>query len=71
MTQNKSQNVHVPEVYHPNQVELHIDEVRQAALQQFGLTERDDLNTQQAAEVGQAMAERLEALQANVNQQSE
>ncbi|PWK05098.1 hypothetical protein [Tumebacillus permanentifrigoris] len=69
MTPNK--DLHLPEVYHPNAVDLHIEEVRQSALQQLGLGDGDNLSTEQAAQVGQAMAEQLEALQANVNQQSE
>jgi len=60
-----------PEVYHPNAVDLHIDEVRQAALQSLGLQDDRNLTDDEAAQVGQAMAERLEALQANVNMQSE
>ncbi|MBL0387358.1 hypothetical protein JJB07_11910 [Tumebacillus sp. ITR2] len=58
-------------LYHPNQVDLHMDDVRLEVLQQLGLTNEENLSTEQAAQVGQLMADRVESLQANVNQQSE
>ncbi|KEO85198.1 hypothetical protein [Tumebacillus flagellatus] len=71
MTQNPNREVKLPDAYHPNQVDLHMDEVREKALQQLGLTNAENLTTRDAAQVGQLMAEELESLQANVNQQSE
>jgi hypothetical protein len=67
----------IPEVDHPNAVELNVDQVRQQALESLGLSDKvakqgmEALSTEQAAQVGQAMADRLEALQSNVNMQSE
>jgi hypothetical protein len=67
----------IPDVYHPNLVDEHLDEVREKALQQLGLADKvaqsgyDSLSEQEAAQVGQVMAEHLRALQANINQQSE
>lgn len=67
----------VPDAYHPNLVDENLDEVRQRALQSLGLADDvvargyDALSSEQAAQVGQVMAEHLHALQANVNQQSE
>jgi len=68
---NTNETPKFPDVYHPNAVDLHIDEVREQALASLGLNGREDLNAHQAAQVGQAMADRLEALQSNINQQSE
>jgi hypothetical protein len=72
-----SQNDSIPDVYHPNQVDLHLDEVQQEALAQLGLTDKvkrhgmDALSAEQAAQLGQVMAEGYKALASNVNQQSE
>lgn len=65
------QKPHAQDLYHPNQVDLHMEDVRQEALQSLGLKEEHDLSAEQAAQVGQAMADRVEALKSNVNQLSE
>ncbi|HEU4964784.1 MAG TPA: hypothetical protein VFV52_13140 [Bacilli bacterium] len=70
-------NFEFPEVYHPNQVDLHLDEARQEALQSLGLADKvaeqglDALTTEEAAQVGQALADRYEALASNITAQSE
>lgn len=72
-----NRDYNIPDPYHPNQVDLHLDEVQQRALDQLGLSEQvnlqglDSLSPEQAAQVGQVMAEGFEALASNVNQQSE
>jgi hypothetical protein len=67
----------IPDPYHPNAVETHVENFRQEALQSLGLDQKvaqyglEALSEEEAAQVGQATAERLQALKANVNQQSE
>lgn len=72
-----SQEEWAANLYHPNQVDLHLAEVQAQALEQLGLADQvsregiDSLSAEQAAQVGQVMAEGYEALASNINQQSE
>ncbi|MFD2169231.1 hypothetical protein [Tumebacillus lipolyticus] len=72
-----SQEERAGNLYHPNQVDLHLAEVQAQALEQLGLADQvsregiDSLSAEQAAQVGQVMAEGYEALASNINQQSE
>lgn len=72
-----NRDFNIPDPYHPNQVDLHLEGVQQQALEQLGLSEQvnrqgiESLSPEQAAQVGQVMAEGFEALASNVNQQSE
>jgi hypothetical protein len=68
---------YLPEVYHPNALDLHMDEIREQATASLGLSDKveaegyEALDDQEAAQLGQAIADRSEALLSNVNQQSE
>lgn len=68
---------YLPDVYHPNALDLNMDEVRQEATASLGLSDKvaahgyDGLTDHEAAQLGQAIADRSEALLSNVNQQSE
>jgi hypothetical protein len=70
-------NVQIPDAYHPNAVELNVEEARQAALESLNLSNKvvqeglDALTSEQAAEVGQKMTEYLNAYASNTNQQAE
>lgn len=70
-------DAYLPEVYHPNEVDLHLDEARQEALQSLGLADKvarqgmEALTDEEAAQVGQALADRYEALASNITAQSE
>lgn len=73
----KVNDIHIPDAYHPNAVELHVEEARQSAIEAAGLTDKvanqgfDALSSEEVAQVGQAMNERLATYAANVNQHSE
>ncbi|MGZ4032538.1 MAG: hypothetical protein ACXVP5_12010 [Tumebacillaceae bacterium] len=70
-------NVQIPDAYHPNTVELNVDEARQAALESLNLSQQvvqgglDSLTSEQAAEVGSRMAEYLNSCKSNISQRSE
>jgi len=68
---------YLPEVFHPNALDLHMDEIRQQAAESLGLGDKvaahgyDGLTDHETAQLGQAISDRAEALISNVNQQSE
>ncbi|ASS74741.1 hypothetical protein CIG75_06975 [Tumebacillus algifaecis] len=67
-------NYDIPDAYHPNKVDLHLEEVQQQVLEQFGLSEQveqqgmESLSAEQAAAVGLAMSKGFESLASPADQ---